>query len=231
MAPCRPHQLQQIFTDSVAEITLRDFLLYLQKSLPGKGRLYRFVFFLRSDPFRHGKFTFIVRITDTHTDHKTVHLSVGKILGSGSAGRILGRYHQKRGWYLPRHAVHRNPPLFHHFQKRRLRFRGCAVDLICQQEVAENAARLIDKPLLLSPVNGKAGQIRWKNIRRELHTFIIQTHCTGKRHRNGCLADAGNVLKKNVSIRQKCGHNFPNLFTFSQNDAVHLFQHLLNRRV
>ena len=92
-------------------------------------------------------------------------------------------------------AVDRDLPLFHSFQERRLRARGRAIQLVCQKQIAEHRARLIDQLTSLLLVDGITRNIRWQHVRRKLDAAIFQPQCTGKGQCHGRLSDAGDILQ------------------------------------
>ena len=77
-------------------------------------------------------------------------------------------------------AVDRDLPFLHGFEQRGLCARGRAVQLVCQKQIAENCARLIDQFAGLLLIDGIAGDIGRQNVRRKLHPAVIQTQRAGK---------------------------------------------------
>ena len=92
----------------------------------------------------------------------------------------------------------RHLPLLHYLQKRGLRLGRRPVQLVSQQQIAEYASLLIDKPLLISPVNGKSGQIGGQDIRRKLNPAVFKLHSPGKGQRQRSLSHSRNILQEDM---------------------------------
>ena len=93
-------------------------------------------------------------ISDGQPYGEPVHLRIRQQLRTGSAGWVLRGKDDERLWDRMADAVDRDLPLFHSFQKRRLRARGRAIQLVCQKQIAEHRARLIDQLTSLLLVDG-----------------------------------------------------------------------------
>ena len=73
------------------------------------------------------------RIADVEADQESVELRFGKRIGAVQLDRILRRDHHKRLDEREGLAFHRDLPLLHRFQQRRLGFWRRAVDLVGEQ--------------------------------------------------------------------------------------------------
>ena len=124
-------------------------------------------------------------------------------------------------------AVDRDLAFLHGLQKRRLRARGRTVQLVCQKQIAEHRARLIDQLTGLLLVDGITRNIRWQHVRRKLDAAIFQPQCTGKGQCHGRFTDAGDILQQDVpSCKQHGQHPYQHVvlstyrfFDFLQNSS------------
>ena len=76
---------------------------------------------------------FVVGVTQSGGNHKAIHLSFRKELGTYATCGILSSYYDKRLGNLSGNTFHRNLLFFHNFQKSGLGLRGCSIYFISQQ--------------------------------------------------------------------------------------------------
>lgn len=101
-------------------------------------------------------------------------MTVGEQLGSGGAHRVL-RGDDGKGLGDPVGlSVHSDLAFFHSFQKGRLGPGGGAVQLVGQEQIAQNGAGLIGHGAGLFVVDGVAGDIGGQHIRRKLDPSVLQ---------------------------------------------------------
>jgi hypothetical protein len=95
--------------------------------------------------------------------------------------------------------VHRDLVLAHGFQQRRLRLGSSAVNLVSQQNVAEDRAALEFKALLGGGIHGDAEYIAGQHVAGELHPLevAVQSSCQGLRQ--GCLSYARHTFDQQVT--------------------------------
>ena len=141
-------------------------------------------------------------------DSEPVHLGIRQELGAGGAGGVLGGDQGEGAGQRMGHAVHGDLSLLHGLQQGRLGPGGGPVQLVRQEEVAEDGALLVDHPAGLLLIDGVAGDVRGQHVGVELDPSVIQTQGPGEGQGHIGLADAGDVLQQDVSVRQD-GHQDP----------------------
>src|ERR1700727_136224 len=82
------------------------------------------------------------RIAHLDFEQKTVKLRLWKRIRTLKVDRVLGGENREPLRQLSRNAVARHLALFHAFEQRRLRARRHAVDLIDQQKISKDRARV-----------------------------------------------------------------------------------------
>ena len=113
-------------------------------------------------------------------EHEAVKLRFRQHLRTDRAGRILCRKDTVGLRQTVGRAVYGDGSLLHELQKRGLCFRGCTVDLIGKQQIAECRALLEFHLAGILAVDREAGDIAGQNIRRELDAVIIEIKRSGK---------------------------------------------------
>ena len=100
-------------------------------------------------------------------------------------------------------AVDRDLAFIHRFEQGGLGLGGGAVDLVGQQEVAEDGAWLEFESLGVGVVDGDAEDIAGQHIAGELQAMEAAGYRAGKGLGEGGLADAGDILDEKMAARQK----------------------------
>ena len=85
------------------------------------------------------------------------------------------------------HCTNRHLLLLHCFEKSSLRLGRSSVDLVRQQQIAEDGSGLERKLALLGIVDVRPSDVSRKQVRRELNTLEITTECVGERVRHQSL--------------------------------------------
>ena len=83
-----------------------------------------------------------LRVADEHLEHEAVDLRLGERIRPLGLDRVLRRHHEERLRHGVRVVADRHLVLLHHLEQRRLHLRGRAVDLVREEEVAEDRAEV-----------------------------------------------------------------------------------------
>ena len=89
------------------------------------------------DPLLHP----LLRIAHQHLDHEPVQLRLGQRIGALELDGVLGREDGEALGQRVRRAVHGHPALLHRLEQRGLGLGGRTVDLVAQDQVAEDRSR------------------------------------------------------------------------------------------
>ena len=84
----------------------------------------------------------VARVPDDDLEHEAVDLRLGKRVRALRLDRVLRRHDEERLGDGKRVVPDRDLALLHDLEQRGLDLRGCAVDLVREQEVAEDGAEL-----------------------------------------------------------------------------------------
>ena len=120
---------------------------------------------------------------------------------------VLSGDHHKFIAQRIRLPVDGHQPLIHRLQKRGLRFRGRAVDLVRQQDLRKNRPRCEDKGIRLKIKEVCPQNIARHHIRRKLNAPKLQVETRSKRLNQKRLAGAGSALQKDVAAAQETGEH------------------------
>jgi hypothetical protein len=122
------------------------------------------------------------QVIDLHVEHEAVELSFGKRISSLHLDRILRRQYEERFLQHVAHAANGDLMFLHRLQQGGLRLGGRAVDLVGQNDVAEN--RSLDE-LHAAMAVGRlfedfgAGDVGWHQVGRELDTLKLKVENLG----------------------------------------------------
>ena len=97
----------------------------------------------------------------------------------------------------------RHLALLHHLEQRRLHLRGRAVDLVGEQEVAEDRAELGVEGALAGPVDARADEIGRDEVGRELDARERAAEHAGGRLDRQRLREPGHALDQEVALREQ----------------------------
>ena len=111
---------------------------------------------------------------------------------------------------------------FHGLQQRRLRSAGGSVELISEEEIAEDGALLIIHLTGFLVIDREARDVRGQNVRRKLDTVIIQAESLGNGDRHGGFSDTGNILHENMSSGDDSQKNLDQRLIFPDDDLADL---------
>ena len=89
-----------------------------------------------------GELLVVLRVADQHLQHEAVDLRLGQRIRPLGLDRVLRRHHEERIGNGMRVVADRHLVLLHDLEQRRLHLRRRAVDLVREEEVAEDGAEL-----------------------------------------------------------------------------------------
>ena len=129
------HQPGDVIDDLIAEYDPGCDILKYQQAVQGNDLANAVDGISKLMTPEDGLLRLMIRISHGGTDQEAVQLCMRQQLSSCGSHLVLCCDHQERLGQWITVPVHCHLLLFHRFQKRRLCFTGCSVDLIRQQEV------------------------------------------------------------------------------------------------
>ena len=146
----------------------------------------------------HGQLLVVRRVVDQDLQHEAVDLRLGQGIGALRLDRVLGREHEERLRDRERVVPDRHLVLLHHLEQRRLHLGRRAVDLVGEQEVAEDGPELRLEVALVRPVDPRPDEVGRDEVRRELHAVEgASEHRRGRLDRQG-LRETRHALDQHV---------------------------------
>ncbi len=143
------------------------------------------------------------RVVDEHLQHEPVDLSLRQRIGALRLDRILRREHEKRVGHRMGRVPDRHLPLLHHLEQRRLHLRGRTVDLVGEQEVAEDRPELGLELVLVGPEDPRPDEIARDQIGRELDPRERAAEHRGRRLDRQRLREPRHTLDQQMAARQQ----------------------------
>ena len=145
-------------------------------------------------------------VADPDAQEESVELRFGQRVRPLVLERVLSREHHEGTRQLVRRVVERHLGFIHRFQQTRLGLRGGSIDLVGQDDVGEEGARLEDERAALGLPDRDAEDIGREHVGGELDA--LEAGADGSRQRGGQrgLADAGDVLDQQVTARHQADH-------------------------
>ncbi len=117
--------------------------------------------------------------------------------------------------------------LLHDLEQRRLHLRGRAVDLVGEQEVAEDGTELrLERPLI-GPVDARADEVGRYEVGRELNPREGAAEHAGRRLDRQRLRKARHALDEEVSLREEADEHPLQHLILAGDDAPDLEERLL----
>ena len=98
----------------------------------------------------------VLGIADRHLEHEAVDLCLGQRVGPFRLDRVLRRHHEERIRHRVARVPDRDLALLHHLEQGGLHLRRRPVDLVREQEVAEDGAELGVELTLAGAVDARA---------------------------------------------------------------------------
>ena len=158
-----------------------------------------------------------VGIADAQAHQEAVELRFGQRIGAMVLDRILRGDHHERARQRMRVAVDGDLAFVHGFEQRGLRLGRGAIDLVGQQEVAEDRPGLEFERLRMRVVDGDAEHVAGQHVAGELQAVEAAGDRPRQRLRQRGLADAGHVFDQQVSARQQAHQGQPDHFGLAAN--------------
>ena len=155
-----------------------------------------------------GELLVVLRVADQHLQHEAVDLRLRQRVRPLGLDRVLRRHHEERLGNAVRVVADRDLSLLHHLEERRLHLRGRAVDLVGEQEVAEDRPELGVERALLLAVDPRADEVRGHEVGRELDARERPAEHAGRRLDRQRLREPGNALDEEVTLREEA-HEHP----------------------
>src|SRR5205085_5507895 len=93
----------------------------------------------------------------------------------------------------------------HRFEKRGLRFRCRAIDLVGEKKIREDGTLLEFEFLRVRVIDRHADDVAGQHVGGELQTMKIRADAAGECLRESGFADAWNVFDKEVAAREQTG--------------------------
>ena len=143
------------------------------------------------------------RIVDEHLEHEAVDLRLGQRVRALGLDRVLRRHHEERRRHGVRLLADRHLALLHHLEQRRLHLGRRAVDLVGEQEVAEDRAELGVERSLPRAVHARADEVGRDEVRRELDALERAAEHVGDGLDRQRLREAGDALDQEVPAREQ----------------------------
>ena len=154
-------------------------------------------------PLDDGQLLVVLRIVDEDLQHEPVDLRLRQRVGALGLDRVLRRHDEKRLRHRIGRVRDRHLPLLHHLEQRRLHLRRRTVDLVGEQEVAEDGAELgVERPLV-GPVDPRADEVGGHEIGCELDAREAAAEHAGGGLDRQRLGEAGNALDQEVALREE----------------------------
>jgi hypothetical protein len=144
-----------------------------------------------------------VRVAEGELDHEPVELGLGERIRPLVLDRVLRRDHDEGARELVRLIVDRHVPLLHALEQARLGLRGCAVDLVHEDDVREHRTRVELEARLSLVEDVRADDVGGQQVDRALNARVFRGQRSSQRACEGRLADSRIVLDQDVSLRQE----------------------------
>ena len=138
--------------------------------------------------------------------------------------RVLGREDEERRLEREALAGDRDLVLLHRLEQARLGLGGRPVDLVGEDEVREDRARLeLEDPLpVLLDEDVRAGDVGRHQVRRELDPVERAVDDVGDRPHEHRLAEARHALEQDVAVRQQAGQCLADEVALADDDPADL---------
>src|SRR5581483_8824379 len=159
-------------------------------------------------------------VADREPHHEPVELCLRKRIGALVLDRVLRRDDHERLPELVGGRVDRDLALLHRLEEGGLRLRARPVDLVPEDDVCEDRARLELEvaPLLVEDVDAR--DVGGKQVRSELDPSERAVDRPGDRLGEHRLADARDVLDQEVAFRDQGDQSQANLTLLALDDLL-----------
>jgi hypothetical protein len=167
-------------------------------------------------------FGLLVGIADGQPHEEPVQLALGERVGAVVLQGVLGRHHQEGPRELERPVLDGDRALLHGLEKPALSARGRPVDLVRQNDLAEDRpsskiqrtrGRIVDRP---------SQHVGREKIAGELDPAEGETEGASQGMRQGRLAHPGDVLEQDMTACQQGRQGEPDHLVLAVEDRLHL---------
>ena len=165
-------------------------------------------------------FSGAVRVTQAETHQKTIQLSLRKWAGADLVKAVLGGNDKKRLGQHMAGAVNAHPGRRHRFQQSTLGAGTGTVDLIRQQHLGEQRARLKTEVRLPLIEEVEANEIRGEQIAGEADPLKRQADSPGEGLSKRGLSRPGCVLNQQMPLGQQTADRQTHLILLPQEDLT-----------
>ncbi len=146
------------------------------------------------------------RVLDQDVEEEPVHLGFGKRIRPLLLDGVLrGRDHEQLGEWM-RRAGNRDLTLFHGLEERGLHLGRRPVDLVAQDEVAEDRPRVeleLASPALCGVVDLRSRNVGGKQVRRELDARQRRIQVAGEALHGARLRESGQPFQQDVTVGEQ----------------------------
>src|SRR5260221_1338428 len=151
------------------------------------------------------EFLFPGRGLDVDLKQETVQLSFRQMVGAFLFDGVLRSYHHERGLQVPGLAVNGDLPFLHYFEESRLGFGRSTVDLVYQNDIAEDRAGFKLEIAFPGIEHGSPDDIAGHQVRGKLDAGKTNGNGPAKELSRQCLGNPGHAFDQDVTIRQNAG--------------------------
>ena len=174
-----------------------------------------------------GQLLVVLRVPDHDLEHEAVDLRLGQRIRALRLDRVLRRHDEEGIRNRERVVADRHLPLLHHLEERGLDLRGRAVDLVREEEVAEDRAELGVERSVARPVDPSPHEVGGDEVGRELHARERPAEHAGRRLDRQRLGEPGNALDQQMPLRQQADEHPLQHRVLPGDDAADLEERLL----
>ena len=168
-----------------------------------------------------------VRVSDEHLEHEPVDLRLRKGIRPLGLDRILRRHHEERRRDDVRVVADGDLVLLHHLEECRLHLRRRAVDLVCEEEVAEDRAEVGLEPTLIGSVDTGPDEVGGDEVGRELDPPERAAEHGGGRLDRQRLGEARHALDQEMAAGDEAHEHALEHLVLTGDHALHLDEGLL----
>ena len=171
----------------------------------------------------------MLRVADEDLEHEAVDLRLGQRIGALGLDRVLRRHDEERVRHGMRLVPDRHLALLHHLEQRRLHLRRRAVDLVREQEVAEDRPELGVEVARARPVDARPDEVGRDEVGRELDPLERAAEHLRRRLDRQRLREAGDALDQQVPAREQADEHPLEHRVLSRDHALDLEEGLLEQ--
>ena len=168
-----------------------------------------------------------LRVAEPEAQHEPVELGLGQGERAFVLDRVLGRDDEERIGHRVGRAVDRRLALFHALEERGLRLGRRPVDLVGEDDLAEDRSRPELEFLGLLVVDREARDVRGQEVRCELDPPEGAAEAPGDGLGEDRLAGPGDVLDQQMAAAQQRDQGEADLMVLADDDAFDIGEDLV----